>query len=68
MSIHVYEILVIANVICVLICSLKIKQNREENLARMKLLQKLRRERIELKHERILTDAALKRARACKFE
>lgn len=68
MFIHVYEILVIANVICVLICSLKIKQNREENLARMKLLRKIHRERIELKHERILTDAALKRARACKFE
>lgn len=68
MFLHVYEILVIANVICVLICSLKIKQNREENLARMKLLRKLQRERIELKRERVLTDAALKRARACKFE
>ena len=65
---HVYEILVVVNVVCVLFCSLKIKQNRKENLARMKLLRKLHRERIELKRERILTDAALKRARACKFE
>lgn len=68
MFVHVYEILVIVNVICVLVCSLKIKQNREENLARMKLLRKLHRERIELKHERVLTDAAVKRARDCKFE
>lgn len=65
---HIYELLVTINVACVLFCSLKIKQNREENLARMKLLRKLQRARIELKHERILTDAAVKRARACKFE
>lgn len=65
---HIYEILVAVNVICVLVCSLKIKQNREENLARMKLLRKLHRERIALKRERALTDAAVKRARACKFE
>lgn len=65
---HIYEILVAVNVVCVLVCSLKIKQNREENLARMKLLRKLQRERIALKHERVLTDAAVKRARACKFE
>lgn len=65
---HIYEILVLVNVICVLVCSLKIKQNREENLARMKLLRKIHRERIELKRERTLTDAAVKRARACKFE
>lgn len=68
MFIHVYEILVFVNVICVLVCSLKIKQNREENIARMKLLRKLQRARIELKHERVLTDAAVKRARDCKFE
>ena len=68
MFVHVYEIITIVNVICVLVCSLKIKQNREENLARMKLLRKLQRARIELKHERVLTDAAVKRARACKFE
>lgn len=65
---HIYEILVAVNVVCVLVCSLKIKQNREENLARMKLLRKLQRERIALKHERVLTDAAVKRARACKSE
>lgn len=65
---YVYEVLVVVNVICVLICSLKIKQNREENLARMKLLRKLQRARIELKRERVLTDAAVKRARDCKFE
>ena len=65
---HIYEILVAVNVICVLVCSLKIKQNHEENLARMKLLRKLHRERIELKRERALTDAAVKRARDCKFE
>lgn len=64
----IYEILVAVNVVCVLVCSLKIKQNREENLARMKLLRKLQRERIELKRERTLTDAAVKRARDCKFE
>lgn len=68
MYLHVYEVLVVVNVICVLVCSLKIKQNREENLTRMKLLRKLHRERIELKRERVLTDAAVKRARACKFE
>lgn len=68
MFIHVYEMLVVVNVICVLVCSLKIKQNREENNARIKLLRKLQRARIELKRERVLTDAAIKRARACKFE
>lgn len=68
MFVHVYEVLVVINVLCVLVCSLKIKQNREENLARMKLLRKLHKERIALKHERVLTDAAVKRARACKFE
>lgn len=62
---HVYEILVVVNAICVLICSLKIKQNREENVARIKLLRKLHRERIELRRERVLTDAAVKRARSC---
>lgn len=65
---HIYEIIVATIVVCLLICSLKIKQNREENLARMKLLRKLHRERIELKRERILTEAAIKRAHACKFE
>ena len=65
---HIYEILVVVNIICVFVCSLKIKQNREENLARMKLLRKLHRERIELKRERALTDAAVKRARDCNFE
>ena len=65
---HIYEILVAVNVVCVLVCSLKIKQNREENLARMKLLRKLHKERIALKRERVLTDAAVKRARACKSE
>lgn len=68
MFVHIYEILVVVNVICVLVCSLKIKQNREENLARMKLIRKLHRERIELKRERVLTDAAVKRAKACKSE
>lgn len=68
MHTYIYEILVAINVVCVLVCSLKIKQNREENLARMKLLRKLHRERIELKRERVLTEAAVKRARACKFE
>lgn len=65
---HIYEILVAVNVVCLIVCSLKIKQNREENLARMKLLRKLHRERIALKRERILTEAAVKRARDCKFE
>lgn len=65
---YVYEILVVINVICLIICSLKIKQYREENVARLKLLRKLHRERIELHRERVLTDAAVKRARACKFE
>nr|DAF00255.1 MAG TPA: hypothetical protein [Bacteriophage sp.] len=68
MCTYIYEILVAVNVICVIVCSLKIKQNREENLAKMKLLRKLHRERIELKRERALTDAAVKRARTCKFE
>nr|DAG65475.1 MAG TPA: hypothetical protein [Bacteriophage sp.] len=68
MFIHAYELMVTTIVVCLLVCSLKIKQNREENLARMKLLRKLHRERIALKRERALTDAAVKRARACKFE
>lgn len=61
----VYEILVCAIVVCLLVCSIKIKQTREENLIRIKLLRKLQRERIALKRERILTDAAVKRARDC---
>lgn len=65
---HVYEILVFVNVICVLVCSLKIEQNRKENLARMKLLRKLQCARIELRRERVLTDAAVKRARAYKSD
>lgn len=65
---HIYEVLVAVNVVCVIFCSLKIRQNREENLMRLKLLRKLQRERIALKHERVLTDAAVKRAHACKFE
>lgn len=68
METYIYELLVVANVVCVLVCSLKIRQNREENLARMKLLRKLQRERIALKRERALTDAAVKRARACKVD
>lgn len=68
MYLHIYEILVATLVVCLIICSLKIKQNREENLARMKLLRKLQRERIALKHERVLTDAAVKRARDCKLD
>ena len=68
MHTYIYEILTAANLICMLVCSLKIKQTREENLNRMKLLRKLHRERVELKRERALTEAALKRARACKFE
>lgn len=65
---HIYEMLVVVNVACVLVCSLKIRQNREENLARMKLLRKLQRERIALKRERVLTEDAVKRARACKVD
>lgn len=61
----IYEVLLVVNVFCVLFCSLKIKQNREENIARMKLLRKLQRERIALKRERVLTDAAVKRAKDC---
>ena len=57
-----------ADVVCVLVCSLKIRQNREENVSRMKLLRKLQRERIALKRERALTDAAVKRAKACKVD
>ena len=68
MYLQIYKILTAIIIICLIICSLKIKQAREENLARMKLLRKLHRERIALKHERILTDAAVKRARDCKFE
>ena len=64
----VYSILLCVIVVCLIICSLKIKQNREENLIRIKLLRKLHRERIALKRERILTDAAVKRARACKLD
>lgn len=62
---HIYELLVVVNVVCVLFCSLKIRQNREENISRLKLLRKLQRERIALKRERVLTDAAVKRARDC---
>ena len=66
---HIYELLVVVNVVCVLFCSLKIRQNREENISRLKLLRKLQRERIALKRERVLTDAAVKRARDyCTFE
>ena len=65
---HIYELLTIANVICVLFCSLKIKQNRTENQTRIKLLRKLQLEHNALKRERVLTDAAVKRAKACKFE
>ena len=68
MYMYVYEFLVAVNVICVLVCSLKIKQNREENASRMKLLRKLQRERIALKRERVLTEDAVKRARACKVD
>ena len=68
METYVYASLLLANVICVLVCSLKIRQNREENLSRMKLLRKLQKERIALKRERALTDAAVKRARACKVD
>lgn len=68
MYMHIYELLVSINVICVLVCSLKIRQNREENISRMKLLRKLQRERIALKRERALTDDSIKRARACKVD
>lgn len=68
MATYIYGMLVFANVVCVLFCSLKIRQNREENLARMKLLRKLQRERIALKRERVLTEDAVKRARACKVD
>ena len=68
MYMHIYELLVVVNVVCVLVCSLKIRQNREENMSRIKLLRKLQRERIALKRERVLTDAAVKRARACKVD
>ena len=68
MATYIYELLVVVNVVCVLVCSLKIRQNREENIARMKLLRKLQRERIALKRERVLTEDAVKRARACKVD
>lgn len=68
MDMYIYAALVLVNVVCVLVCSLKIRQNREENISRMKLLRKLQRERIALKRERALTDAAVKRARACKVD
>ena len=68
MYLHIYELLVVVNVVCVLVCSLKIRQNREENVSRMKLLRKLQRERIALKRERVLTEDAVKRARACKVD
>lgn len=68
MDMRIYAALVLVNVFCVLVCSLKIRQNREENISRMKLLRKLQRERIALKRERALTDAAVKRARACKVD
>ena len=68
MYMHIYEVLVLVNVVCVLVCSLKIRQNREENVSRMKLMRKLQRERIALKRERVLTEAAVKRAKACKVD
>lgn len=68
MYLYIYELLVVVNVVCVLVCSLKIRQNREENVSRMKLLRKLQRERIALKRERVLTEDAVKRARACKAD
>ena len=68
MYLHIYELLVVVNVVCVLVCSLKIRQNREENISRIKLLRKLQRERIALKRERVLTEDAVKRARACKVD
>lgn len=68
MDMYIYAALVLVNVVCVLVCSLKIRQSREENISRMKLLRKLQRERIALKRERALTDAAVKRARACKVD
>ena len=63
METYIYVALVLADVFCVLVCSLKIRQNREENLSRIKLLRKLQRERIALKRERVLTEDAIKRAR-----
>lgn len=68
MEAYIYGLLLLADVVCVLVCSLKIRQNREENVSRMKLLRKLQRERIALKRERALTDAAVKRAKACKVD
>lgn len=68
MTTYIYVALVLTNVVCVLVCSLKIRQNREENISRMKLLRKLQRARIELKRERVLTEDAIKRARACKVD
>lgn len=68
MYMHVYELLVVVNLVVVLFCSLKIRQNREENVSRIKLLRKLQRERIALKRERVLTEDAVKRARACKVD
>ena len=68
MEAYIYGLLLLADVVCVLVCSLKIRQNREENVSRMKLLRKLQRERIALKRERVLTDAAVKRAKACKVD
>lgn len=68
MEAYIYGLLLLADVVCVLVCSLKIRQNREENVSRMKLLRKLQRERIALKRERALTEAAVKRARACKVD
>ena len=68
MELYIYELLVVVNVVCVLVCSLKIRQNREENVSRIKLLRKLQRERIALKRERVLTEDAVKRARACKVD
>ena len=68
MATYVFVALVLADVVCVLVCSLKIRQNREENISRMKLLQNLQMERIALKRERLLTEEAVKRARACKVD
>ena len=68
METYIYGLLLLADVVCVLVCSLKIRQNREENISRMKLLRKLQKERIALKRERVLTEDAVKRARACKVD
>lgn len=68
MDMYIYAALLFADIVCVLVCSLKIRQNREENNARIKILRKIQRERIALKRERVLTEDAVKRARACKVD